>query len=104
VIDRVINGENICVISYGQPSSGKSYTLFGAYDSQNVNMDLLGLVPRIVDVLLVKAGAAKFGGKYLQIQVGCLLVSEGKMADLSVDPEIFEGKNFFEKSSSHRII
>ncbi len=85
----------MCFISYGQPASGKSYTLFGAYDSQSVNMELLGLVPRIVDVLLVKAGAERFTGKCLQIQVGCLVVSEGKMADLSVDPEIFEGKNFY---------
>ena len=60
-LTRIIEGHNSCIISYGQTTSGKTYTIFGEDDKYSLNAlgifkergnERQGLVPRAIEYLL----------------------------------------------------
>lgn len=62
-VQKVIEGNNACVLSYGQTGGGKTYSIFGEderYTVDNIKTygesrkDRRGLVPRTVELLLQK--------------------------------------------------
>jgi hypothetical protein len=62
-IGKAINGENACIISYGQTGAGKTYTIFGEDEKYTVNpinfysemkKDKRGLIPKTVQYLWQK--------------------------------------------------
>ncbi|CAO3658588.1 unnamed protein product [Rhizopus stolonifer] len=53
LVDRFIDGYNVTILAYGQTSSGKTYTMGTAIDSQS-NPEQEGIVPRAMSTLFQK--------------------------------------------------
>jgi len=80
IIESLMEGFNGCVLAYGQTSSGKTYTMQGDLDDE----ELKGLVPRLVTELFQKIEAASEAIEFV-ISVAMIEIYNEKIKDL-LDP------------------
>eukprot|EP01059_Diplonema_ambulator_P010376 TRINITY_DN2039_c0_g1_i4.p1 TRINITY_DN2039_c0_g1~~TRINITY_DN2039_c0_g1_i4.p1 ORF type:complete len:791 (+),score=409.54 TRINITY_DN2039_c0_g1_i4:57-2429(+) len=53
MVDNAFMGINSCILTYGQTSSGKTYTMMGKY-GEGADPEQRGLIPRVCDELFAK--------------------------------------------------
>eukprot|EP00826_Nyctotherus_ovalis_P022017 TRINITY_DN17208_c0_g1_i3.p1 TRINITY_DN17208_c0_g1~~TRINITY_DN17208_c0_g1_i3.p1 ORF type:complete len:716 (-),score=267.91 TRINITY_DN17208_c0_g1_i3:108-2255(-) len=80
IIESLMEGFNGCVLAYGQTSSGKTYTMQGDLDDEDVK----GLVPRLVGELFDKIEEASEAIEFV-IGVAMIEIYNEKIKDL-LDP------------------
>ena len=63
-VNKLVDGQNACIIAYGQTNAGKSYTIFGEDEhfstgatgnTMDLRKDKKGLVSRSLEYILIKA-------------------------------------------------
>ena len=87
LIEKVIDGYNAAILAYGQTGSGKTYTLFGpGYDNvttigKNVDPNLRGVCPRMVDGLFRSIYMSYDPGVYYQVGFSYIEIYNEKIRD-----------------------
>ena len=87
LIHKVIDGYNTAILAYGQTGSGKTFSLFGpGYDNvttigKNVDPELRGVCPRLVDGLFRAIYQSYDPGVYYQVAFSYIEIYNEKIRD-----------------------
>lgn len=72
-VDESMDGSNVCIIAYGQTSSGKTYTMKGTFTEYNLGLRTTflrsdpGLIPRSIERIFSKKMLHKFTLSYVEV-------------------------------------
>ena len=80
IVESVLEGFNGTILAYGQTSSGKTFTMQGDLDSE----ELRGIIPRMVDTVFEKIGQASQSVEFT-VKASMLEIYNEKIRDL-LDP------------------
>jgi kinesin family protein 13 len=79
VLENAFQGYNACILTYGQTSSGKSYTMMGTAKEP-------GLIPRICDRIFARISEESNDETSFKIEVSYMEIYNEKVHDL-LDPK-----------------
>jgi len=91
LIERVISGENACLMAFGQTGSGKSYTMLGAAGGRRSGDGSAGCIPQAAGALFrriarMEQDASAIGAVLsFQIRASFLEIHRGSVFDLLAD-------------------
>jgi len=80
IVESTLEGFNGTILTYGQTSSGKTFTMQGDLDSEHYK----GIIPRIVDTVFEKIGQASESMEFM-VKASMLEIYNEKIRDL-LDP------------------
>ena len=85
-VDRLLQGENLTVVAFGQVGSGKTYTISGPEEGvrefSNVKKTAWGLIPRIVSRLFAEIRSFKSNGVDVDVEASFVEVYQEQWNDL----------------------
>lgn len=81
-VSNALRGENVCILAYGLPKTGKTHTVFGTAGKTRINPEARGVIARCAHQLLraLEEGAGK---EVTRITATfCQVFQDGRVADL----------------------
>ena len=81
-IQASIDGNNTCIISYGESGSGKSYTIEGDQSSEeSIITGKSGILPRVAEAVLSKLDVGATQSSFKHLELGCIQIIGDKVID-----------------------
>ncbi|CAG8437799.1 7773_t:CDS:2 [Diversispora eburnea] len=81
MIDKVIEGYNVTILSYGHASSGKSHTL-GISDGVSYTRESKGIIPRAMSTLISYINSAQYKKRKYSMRISFVEINDEKIIDL----------------------
>lgn len=90
IIDKVLDGSNICVLAYGQTSSGKTHTMRGSLEG---DIDL-GIIPRAISRIFCKKQAQPISLSFIEVYNECVYDLFGDVTESLQVREMQNGETY----------